>query len=559
MRSMAKGSLAGKNVAIYTRFSSSNQREASIEDQSRVCSDHVVENGGQVDEELIFADMAISGASLARPAFERMMQMVESGEIDVVVTEDMSRISRDFADSADVFRRLRYLDVPLVGVSDGIDTSAQGAKLTFTMKALLADLYLDDLRAKTLRGLEGRALKGYSTGGLPTGYRSVPELGPHGEVIGNRIEIDEEMAAVVQRVFMDYRDGGSFTGIARKLQAEAVPPPRAKTRHRRKGWVPGTIRAWLYNETYVGKWTYKKRQWRKAPGSNARRPRERAAAEVMTFDRPELAIIERELWDAVQARLGEVKRHYTKGGNRSKATAMTRGSAYPLSGLMFCGVCGAPMTICGGSSTKYYGCVDAKKRGTCDNKMSLREDVARQRILGALRERLTSPKALKLLRKRIAEGLAKRSSAANAELDERRARLGRTEERIQGLITFIADGDSSDYVRRTLEGLEAHAKAEKAAIRALERSADKPIQLPRVDELVRRAMDLEAMVKANPLQGREALKGYFEDGRITLEPHEEGYYIARSRFFPLMLLSQSGTPRLSGPGRAPQSGCAGRI
>src|SRR5690606_17016211 len=116
-------------------------------------------------------------------------------------TEDLSRVSRDFADAGQVYKRLQYAGVPLIAVSDGIDTSARASKLTFSLKAIVADYYLEDLRDKTLRGLEGRARAGYSTGGLPIGYRSEPVADPAGQVIGHRVLIDEEGAAIVRRIF----------------------------------------------------------------------------------------------------------------------------------------------------------------------------------------------------------------------------------------------------------------------------------------------------------------------------------------------------------------------
>ena len=90
------------------------------------------------------------------------MAAVDAGKLEAIVTEDLSRITRDFADAAFIFKRLQYASIPLLGVADGIDTSARGAKLSFTVKSLVADLYLDDLRDKTLRGLEGRALAGFA-------------------------------------------------------------------------------------------------------------------------------------------------------------------------------------------------------------------------------------------------------------------------------------------------------------------------------------------------------------------------------------------------------------
>jgi len=198
-------SFLGSNVAIYARYSSDLQRPASIDDQVRRCSAFIVDRGGTVSSELVFSDAAKSGASLARSGFDQLMALVRRRPrgIDAIVVEDMSRVTRDLADATQLFRELRYLDVPLIGVADGVDTSGKEAKVTFTVKSLLSDLYLDELADKTRRGLEGRALAGYSTGGLPLGYRSVPERDQYDRVIGHRIEIDTDTAAVVRRIFDD--------------------------------------------------------------------------------------------------------------------------------------------------------------------------------------------------------------------------------------------------------------------------------------------------------------------------------------------------------------------
>lgn len=88
--------LKGARVAIYARYSRT-QREASIDDQVHRCRAFVETAGGVVDPNLVFADHAISGASLQRPAFEKLMSMVTAKppEVDAVVTEDLSRVTRD--------------------------------------------------------------------------------------------------------------------------------------------------------------------------------------------------------------------------------------------------------------------------------------------------------------------------------------------------------------------------------------------------------------------------------------------------------------------------------
>src|SRR5262245_41531202 len=103
-------------VAIYARYSSDRQDERSIDDQVRRCREYIAQQGGNPDAAKVFPDFAISGASLDRPGFEAMMASINAGSIKAIVTEDMSRISRDFADSALIFKRLQFKQVPLVGV-----------------------------------------------------------------------------------------------------------------------------------------------------------------------------------------------------------------------------------------------------------------------------------------------------------------------------------------------------------------------------------------------------------------------------------------------------------
>jgi hypothetical protein len=117
---------------------------------------------------------------------------------------------------------------------------------------------------------------------------------------GRRVEIDPEKAATVRRAFDLYLEGRSLNVIARTLHTEGVPPPRANSRHRRKGWVDATVRVFRHNEKYVGIWRYKERQWVKVPGANRRVPRARPADEVLEQLPPELRIIDQDTWRAAR-------------------------------------------------------------------------------------------------------------------------------------------------------------------------------------------------------------------------------------------------------------------
>ena len=200
------------------------------------------------------------------------------------------------------------------------------------------------------------------------------------------------------------------------------------------------------------------------------------------------------------------------------------------------------MTIHGGTSANYYRCVDQKKRGTCSNKLSLREDVAKRRLLDTIEERYARPKAILHLRQLIAERLGELSRKGNAQLEERRERLKRTRDKVAALVHFITMGDQSDAVRKSLYDFEAQAKAEEAAIAGLLAQASKPIPLPSPEFALRKVVDFRKQVEEDPVQARENMRRFFEQGRLLLMPQPEGHYIAATNFSPLRSLDFRETP-----------------
>jgi site-specific DNA recombinase len=546
--------LEGKRVAIYARYSSANQREASLDDQIHRCSEFITRRGGLVPPELVFGDKAVSGASLQRPAFERLWRLVESKKIDVIVTEDASRITREFADSAVLFRDLAWLEVPLLGVADGIDTSRKNAKLDYGIKSLMNDVYREDLRDKTKRGLDGRARAGFSTGGSLFGYRTRP-VQPNGRLIGHEVVIDQAQAETVRRIFRMYAEGQSYESIARQLTSERVGTPRPNSHRRLKGWVPGTIRDFLSNESYIGNWSYGDREWRKPPGSNSRRYRNRPEEEVHRAHYADRIIIDQDLWDTVQERRRVTAARYGKGQKAGGAVSPGPRSHYVLSGLLTCGVCGGNMAVSGGSSAAYYRCTGAKKRGSCSNRLSQREDVAAQKILAAVREILMSPENIIEMRRTITEKLSKVSHAQDRELKAIQERLQDTEVKIRNLIATLSEGFRSEAIRQSLQNLERQAEADRKSIAALKQSAQEALILPHPSMLVDRALNLDDMFRRDPVAGREALGHLLGGQTISLRPDPAGHYVAEATIFPLLPL-ESGS---SGNLRGTAIGCAGRI
>ena len=105
-------------VALYARYSTDNQREASIEDQLRLCRERAQREGWQIVE--TYADAAISGASMIlRPGIKTLLADAQGGRFDVVMAEALERLSRDQEDIVALFKRLRFAGVRIVTLSEG--------------------------------------------------------------------------------------------------------------------------------------------------------------------------------------------------------------------------------------------------------------------------------------------------------------------------------------------------------------------------------------------------------------------------------------------------------
>ncbi|HEV8035575.1 recombinase family protein, partial [Yoonia sp.] len=208
-------------VAIYARFSSQMQSEASIEDQLRICRERVARECWTVSE--IFTDMAMSGASMQRPGVQRLMEAASRGAFDVIVAEALDRLSRDQADVATLFKRLSFHGVRIVTLSEG-----EISELHVGLKGTMNQLFLKDLAAKTHRGLRGRVEAGRSGGGNSYGYDVVRRLGPDGMPVTGERTINEDEAVLIRRIFAEFSDGLSPKTIAKKLNGEDIPGPSGK-------------------------------------------------------------------------------------------------------------------------------------------------------------------------------------------------------------------------------------------------------------------------------------------------------------------------------------------
>ncbi|WP_371425115.1 recombinase family protein, partial [Tardiphaga sp.] len=357
-------------VALYARYSSDAQRDASIADQLRVCRAHAERQGWQIIEE--YTDHAISGASLLRPGIQAMIADALQGRFQIVLAEAMDRLSRDQEDIAGLFKRMAYGDVKIVTLSEGEVT-----QLHVGLKGTMNALFLKDLADKTRRGLRGRVEQGKSGGGNSYGYTVVKQFDAHGEALRGDRQIDPDQAKIVRRIFEDYAAGKSAKRIATELNHDGVAAPSGGD------WGFSTINGnpkrgtgILNNELYVGKLVWNRQRFVKDPVSGKRQARVNDPDEWLSSEVAHLRIVDDALWAAVKKRQ-DIQRIAPFADDQSGKPRIDerRRARYLLSGLTRCGHCGGGYAMI---SADMLGCSTSRNKGTCANRVNIRRDVLEQ-------------------------------------------------------------------------------------------------------------------------------------------------------------------------------------
>ncbi|MBT8464112.1 MAG: recombinase family protein, partial [Deltaproteobacteria bacterium] len=518
--------LAGLRIGAYARFSSDKQSETSASAQVARLQQWVQTRGGQLSLEHTYRDEGISGATNQRPGLISLMAAVDSRELDVVVVEDLSRLSRDIEHSASIRKRFAFSGVRLIGIADGIDTLGNGGDLLYGVKSILSEQYLKDLGDKTSRGLRDRAQVGRVTGALPYGYASKPA--PDGQ--GKVPFIVAAQAAVVQRIFGMRAAGHSYRDIAKTLNDEGVEPPRGRqkdSRKRRDGWAMSGVRSMLQNSKYAGRWTFGARSWKKSPTTGKRvvRPAESPVVEVAL---PELRIVGEETWSRVQAINEEAReRHATVGPSAyaREGGASTARRVYPLSTLIRCGICGGPMVIEKTQKPRYRCDASRGNGGSCDNSRTVMEEALREAFTSCMLQYFKRPEVVAHLIETARAELATVQRTVPDERSEAETAFARTRGKIDNLVDLASTGAAPASILDKIRELEGLANRQERRVEELGAMLA-PLDLPRPEDVVARIRELGALFDKNPKDAREALKHLLDDG-IQLHPLENGHYRAR--------------------------------
>jgi len=531
-------------AAIYARYSSDNQRPESIEDQVRACRELAGARGCTVAEGHVYTDEAKSGALRSRPGLEALCAAAREREFEAVVVDDLSRLSRDNHFLLTLYAELRFYGVRIVSRADCLDSEDRHSKLGFQMRGIVNELYLDDLREKTLRGQLGQKTRGFTVGEATYGYRSEPvgemrvDRRGRPRPDGYRMAIHPPEAAIVRRIFQLFGDGVALTAIVKLLNAERIPGRRKRDR----GWSPSTLSRILRNEKYIGRWTWNRTETRRDPRTGRKRRVEKPRAEWHVVENEELRVVSQPLWERVVMRWREIdatwpQRRQGRGFEKQQRSYVSTHPPHLLSGALRCGTCGGAIGQVSGKAGGYYGCLGGAKN-TCDNRLLVRRRLAEHRLLDEVARQVADPDALRYVLGRVEDEVRRLNANLPDELKLKRAALAAEERRVANFVEFIAEGKGTRALGQALEEAERKLEALSQEVGVIEAARATMFKAPPLEWIQERTRRLQPLLEQETEGSALLLRGVLGPVKLTPVAPEVGrpYYRAETAIQVLDLL-----------------------
>ena len=385
-------------AALYARVSSEQQATAqTIASQLAALRERMQTDGCPSQVELEFIDEGVSGATLIRPALERLRDMVAFDDIDRLYVHSPDRLSRKYAYQVLLCDEFHRAGVEVVFLNRALGQTPED-DLLLQVQGMVAEYERAKILERSRRGKRHKARMGQASvlSGSPYGYRYVNVYEGGGEA---RYEVVPHEAQVVEQIFTWVGEKRwSLREVCRRLKQQGTP-----TRCGKATWDASTISGMLQNPAYRGQAAFGKTHL--GPPHSAlrltRKQRIPAAQATNAVPReqwqliPVPAIVDADLFVAVELQLAE---------NRKQMRTRRRGARYLLQGLLVCRQCGyafygKPVSNKAAKGSvrnyAYYRCIgtDAYRYGgqrVCNNKQ-VRTDYLERAVWHEVRGLLEQP------------------------------------------------------------------------------------------------------------------------------------------------------------------------
>ena len=476
------------SAAIYARVSSTGQKkDQTIGSQTAALRAHAAERHLEVPGEWVFEEEGHSGATLVRPALERLRDLVAQVAVDVVLCYAPDRLARKFAYQALLIEEFARVGTRVEFVKGPRGDSPED-QLLVQFQGIFAEYEKAQLMERYRRGKAYRARAGSVNvlGGAPFGYRyrrKTPECGATYEIV-------ESEAALVAELFRRYTDeGASIAELTRWLTSTGTP-----TRTGKRRWDRSVVWGMLRNPAYAGQAAFGKTRVLHEPAGINRRARLEGRSTprpVKTVDQPRQewtaipvpAIISRLTFERAARRLADNKKFASRN---SKVPSL-------LQGMIACASCGygyyrSHTTTTAKNKIYYYRCLgsdDYRYEGgrICASK-PVRADYLDTVVWDHITGLLADPQ---LIRTEIDQRLqhARTSDPATREQDHLQLALAKAGTAITHMIEAYQEQlITIDELRSRMPGLRARQANLRSQLDALQvQLADREAYLKLADDL----------------------------------------------------------------------------
>ncbi len=337
-----------KITALYERLSRDDDlvgESNSIVNQKAMLENYASGNGFANFEH--YTDDGWSGGNFERPDWKRLIADIEAGKIGCVIAKDMSRIGRDYL-QVGFYTEVMFREkgVRFIAIENGVDSTVQGSNEFAPFLNIMNEWYLRDSSRKIKNACRQKGMNGRHLTNVPIyGYMKDPEN-------KERWIVDEEAAAVVRRIFRLTVEGYGPQQIARILTEDKIPRPSYHLAQQgfsmwknKKDviapypWSCSTIADILTKPEYLGH-TVNFRSYKDSYKDKKRKLN--TAEDWVVFENTQEPIVDEETWRLVQE-LRKTKRVQHKNETPN-----------PLTGLVYCADCGAPLYNHKGGSSGFY-------------------------------------------------------------------------------------------------------------------------------------------------------------------------------------------------------------
>lgn len=346
---MAQSINLNSKAAIYIRVSTQFQIDKdSMQVQKRELTAYAELVLGIHDHE-VFEDPGYSGKDTSRPAYQRMMARLRTGEFSHLLVWKIDRISRNLLDFAQMYAELRQIGVTFVSKNEQFDTSTAIGEAMLKIILVFAELERKMTAERVTAVMLSRANNGQWNGGrVPYGYDWDRD--------SKCFTVNEKEADVYRFICTLYEREQSLVRVCDELNSRGITTKTGGP------WNPTGVHKLLTNVFYKGIYRYNVH-------SDGKGVKRRDSSEWIDIENHHPALIDEERFDRIAFRLRRNVRKGPKQGDSYSGKAV-----HIFSGLLRCGMCGANMTAtqdrrrADGYRPSMYGCASRRRSKECTNK-----------------------------------------------------------------------------------------------------------------------------------------------------------------------------------------------